>query len=67
MGPFNVGGQKESREEMSELQRTPQESTVATIEMLERHAYLQITELIDGRHLDEADKIADILKKVGIV
>lgn len=47
--------------------RKPQESTVAVLETLERHAYMQIAELIDGRHLDEADKIADILKKVGIV
>lgn len=47
--------------------RKPQESTVSVLETLERHAYMQIAELIDGRHLDEADKIADILKKVGIV
>lgn len=52
---------------MTEYQRSPQESTVAVIEALERHAFLQITELIDGRHLDEADKIAEIMKKVGIV
>lgn len=45
----------------------PNEATVATLEMLERHAYQQITELIDSRSLAEADKVADILKKVGIV
>lgn len=47
--------------------RTPSDNTVAVLETLERHAYMQIAELIDKRHLDEADKIADILKKVGIV
>lgn len=47
--------------------RTPSDNTVAVLETLERHAYIQIAELIDNRHLDEADKIADILKKVGIV
>lgn len=45
----------------------PQESTISSLEVLERVAYMQIAELIDDRHLDEADKIADILKKVGIV
>lgn len=52
---------------MTELERSPVESTVATLERLERHAYAQITYLIDGHHLDEADKIAEILKKVGVV
>lgn len=47
--------------------RNPSENTVSALETLERHAYVQIAELIDNRHLDEADKIADILKKVGIV
>jgi hypothetical protein len=47
--------------------RTPSDNTVSALETLERHAYVQIAELIDNRHLDEADKIADILKKVGIV
>lgn len=48
-------------------ERIPSENTVAAMETLERHAYLQIVELIDGKHLDETDKIADILVKVGIV
>lgn len=48
-------------------ERIPSENTVAVLETLERHAYMQIAELIDKRHLDEADKIADILVKVGIV
>lgn len=45
----------------------PNEGIIATLETLERHAYQQITELIDSRSLAEADKVADILKKVGIV
>lgn len=48
-------------------ERMPSDSTVILLETLERHAYMKIVELIDGSHLDEADKIADILKKVGIV
>ena len=53
---------------MSALEeRTPSENTVAVLEALERHASMQIAELIDKRHLDEADTIADILNKVGIV
>lgn len=49
------------------LTAEPKENTVAMLEMLERHAYQQITELIDSRSLAEAEKVADILKKVGIV
>lgn len=43
------------------------ENTVASLEMLERHAYVKLTELIDGNHLDEASKVADVLKAVGLV
>lgn len=52
---------------MSFDDREPQSSTVALLDALENHAYLQMTQLIDGNHLDEADKIADILKKVGVI
>lgn len=48
-------------------ERKPSESTVVLLETLERHGYMKIAELIDGSHLDEADKVADILKKVGII
>lgn len=43
------------------------ENTVASLEMLERHAYVKLTELIDGNHLDEAGKVAEVLKAVGLV
>lgn len=42
-------------------------TTVRTIETVAQHAYLKMAELIDGNHLDEACKVAHILKEVGIV
>ena len=59
--------EKRYREMITPDERMPSDSTVILLETLERHAYMKIAELIDGSHLDEADKIADILKKVGIV
>lgn len=59
--------EKRYREMITPDERKPSDSTVILLETLERHAYMKIAELIDGSRLDEADKIADILKKVGIV
>lgn len=42
-------------------------ATVRTIETVEQHAYLKMAELIDANHIDEARKVADLLKVVGIV
>lgn len=42
-------------------------AAVKVIETVEQHAYLKIAELIDGNHLDEACKVAELLKVVGIV
>lgn len=42
-------------------------ATVRTLETLEQHAYMRITELIDGNHISEARQVAQILKEVGIV
>lgn len=67
LGPSLLRPEKRYRDMSALEERTPSENTVAVLEALERHAYMQIAELIDKRHLDEADKIADILKKVGIV
>nr|CRY97765.1 hypothetical protein [uncultured prokaryote] len=67
LGPSSLRREKRYRDMSALDNRTPSDNTVAVLETLERHAYIQIAELIDNRHLDEADKIADILKKVGIV
>ena len=42
-------------------------ATVRTIETVAQHAYLKMAELIDGNHLDDACKVAHLLKEVGIV
>ena len=47
--------------------QTANQTTVKLIETLAQHGYMQIAALIDGNHLDEARKVADILKEVGIV
>lgn len=67
LGPSPLRPEKRYRDMIAHEERTPSDNTVAVLETLERHAYMQIAELIDKRHLDEADKIADILVKVGIV
>ena len=43
------------------------QATVSLLETLEQHAYLKISELLDGNHFEEAQQVADILKAVGIV
>lgn len=42
-------------------------ATVKTIETVAQHGYLKIAELIDHNHIDEARKVAEVLKVVGIV
>lgn len=44
-----------------------EESAVAMLEMIERHGYYKLAELIDGNHIEEASKLTDILKAVGII
>lgn len=43
------------------------DSTVAALEVLERHAYIRITEMIDDGDLDAACKIVALLKAVQII
>ena len=65
-GALFLTNEKRYREMVTTEERMPSDSTVILLETLERHGYMKIAELIDGSHLDEADKVADILKKVGI-
>ncbi len=48
-------------------EREPQESTITMLDMLERHGYQKICELIDGGKYSEAEQVANVLKKVGII
>jgi len=43
------------------------DSTVKLIETVAKHGYLKIAEMIDDNRLDEACKVVEILKGVGIV
>lgn len=47
--------------------RVPQESTVDVLDTLERHGYQKICELIDGGKYEEAEQVADVLQKVGLI
>lgn len=57
------GGRDMARFEDTE----PSEATVAALQTLERHAYVQIAMCIDEMQLDDARKIVEVLKGVGIV
>ena len=37
------------------------------LDTLEQHGLMKVTELIDGNRLDEACKVVDILRGVGVV
>lgn len=41
--------------------------TIEILEVMEMHAYQKIIELIDNNRLDDACKIAEVLKVVGII
>lgn len=43
------------------------EQNVRIIELLERTAYERIAELISENQIDEARKVADVLKTLGVV
>lgn len=43
------------------------EQNIKSIELLERTAYERIAELISENQIDEARKVADVLKVLGVV
>lgn len=67
-GTIKLVEQDRGREPMAIVDDHPaSEATVTMLETLERHAYHQITMCIDELQLDDARKIVDLLKDVGII
>lgn len=47
--------------------RMPSKSVEATLNTLECHGYMKICELIDNGKYQEAEQVAGVLEKVGII
>lgn len=67
MGPPDPPKKKRGETMATREEREPQESTITMLDMLERHGYQKICELIDGGKYSEAEQVANVLEKVGII
>lgn len=52
---------------MKHEDREPSKSVVVMLNTLEYHGYQKICELIDSGKYDEAEQVAGVLEKVGII
>lgn len=67
MGPFPSLQEREVDITMSHEDREPSKSVVVMLNTLEYHGYQKICELIDSGKYEEAEQVAGVLEKVGII
>ena len=67
MGPFTSSREREVDIIMDAKERMPSQSVETMLNTLEYHGYMKICELIDNGKYQEAEQVAGVLEKVGII